>query len=204
MKYDLSHLTQEENQKVMGPIQDDEALLLYSLIKTMGLKKIVEVGSFHGYSATNFLKSIGEQGFLIGIDINPIVKIANNHTVIIKNIGLVSCDEIPWRIDLVFYDCHNFEESMIFHERMESCGKITKNTVLALHDTNLHPYKTLDHCYQIKDGWVHQACERKMVNTLHCQGWDAINFDTKMDDHGDHLPFRHGLTIMRRFSKLKL
>ena len=32
VNYDLTHLTQPENQNVSGPIQDDEALFLYSII----------------------------------------------------------------------------------------------------------------------------------------------------------------------------
>ena len=32
VNYDLAHLTQPENQNVSGPIQDDEALFLYSII----------------------------------------------------------------------------------------------------------------------------------------------------------------------------
>jgi predicted O-methyltransferase YrrM len=43
-KYDLSHLTQDEAQISMGPIQDDEALLLYALVKVIRPKTVVEFG----------------------------------------------------------------------------------------------------------------------------------------------------------------
>jgi predicted O-methyltransferase YrrM len=62
--YDLSHLTQPQKQNVVGPIQDDEALFLYSLIRTMRLKRILEIGGDVGYSATNFLKAIGGNGIV--------------------------------------------------------------------------------------------------------------------------------------------
>ena len=39
MKYDLSHLIQDEKQEVLGPIQDDEALLLFATI--IGLLSLV-------------------------------------------------------------------------------------------------------------------------------------------------------------------
>jgi predicted O-methyltransferase YrrM len=69
MNYNLSHLTQNTT-KVYGPIQDDEALLLYALIRTMGLKYIVEVGGLDGYSAKNFLRAINNEGKVITIDPN--------------------------------------------------------------------------------------------------------------------------------------
>jgi hypothetical protein len=39
VSYDLSHLTQSPDQRVQGPIQDDEALLLYALVKVMRLRR---------------------------------------------------------------------------------------------------------------------------------------------------------------------
>jgi hypothetical protein len=204
MKYDLSHLIQQSDQNVFGLIQDDEALFLYSVIRTMRLKTVVEVGVSTGYSATNFLAAVGEGGHVIGIDVNPTPKLSENHTIIIKDVGLVDPEEIPWEIDLVFYDCHNFDSSMFFHKKMTESGKITFNTVLALHDTNVHPYKTLDHCYEVPEGWVHVVAERSMVNELHKEGWDAVCLHTKRSAHGKDLPFRHGVTIMKKFSNLEL
>ncbi len=57
-KYDLSHLIQNENQDVWGPIQDDEALFLYGLIRTARIKTILEIGGLNGYSSMNFLKAL--------------------------------------------------------------------------------------------------------------------------------------------------
>ena len=57
VNYDLTHLTQNENQRVLGPIQDDEALFLYSIIRGCRLERILEIGGLNGYSARNFLKA---------------------------------------------------------------------------------------------------------------------------------------------------
>lgn len=46
--YSLSHLTQADDQRVGGPIQDDEALVLFALIRAMRLKRILEVGGLGG------------------------------------------------------------------------------------------------------------------------------------------------------------
>ena len=43
--------------QVWGPIQDDEALLLLSLVRAMGLRRILEVGGLRGESALNFLRA---------------------------------------------------------------------------------------------------------------------------------------------------
>jgi hypothetical protein len=40
-KYNIEHLTQPDNQAVLGPLQDDEALLLYSLIKVTIMQKFM-------------------------------------------------------------------------------------------------------------------------------------------------------------------
>lgn len=38
VSYDLTYLTQPNNQDVFGIIQDDEALVLYSIIRMLKLK----------------------------------------------------------------------------------------------------------------------------------------------------------------------
>jgi hypothetical protein len=203
MKYNLDHLTQPDTQEVFGPIQDDEALALFALVKCMRIRNVVEVGSFAGYSARNFLKAVGENGHVIGVDINQTPKLADNHTTIIKDISLVAEDEIPWEIDLVFYDCHNLQAQMSFHLRMVEFNKITKRTTIVLHDTNLYPRQMGANCYKVRDGWVHQQDERKMVNLLVEQGWSAICLHTKSENHDHTLPFRHGITILQQFNKLE-
>jgi O-methyltransferase len=64
--YNLRHLTQNSDQAVSGPIQDDEALFLYSLIRVMQMKRILEIGGLGGYSATNFVAAAGPDGVVHG------------------------------------------------------------------------------------------------------------------------------------------
>lgn len=49
MNYDLSHLTQPDHQRVMTPIQDDEALFLYALCRVTQARLVVEFGGGEGY-----------------------------------------------------------------------------------------------------------------------------------------------------------
>ena len=92
VSYDLSHLTQDESQYVFGPIQDDEALLLYALIRVMKLQTVVEIGGMSGYSALNFCKAVGNEGKVVSIDINKTPQMAPNHISIQKDVNLVSGD----------------------------------------------------------------------------------------------------------------
>ena len=41
VRYNLNHLTQPDDQNKPGPIQDDEALLFFALIRVTPIKKIL-------------------------------------------------------------------------------------------------------------------------------------------------------------------
>jgi predicted O-methyltransferase YrrM len=198
VSYDLSHLTQSSNQRVGGPIQDDEALLLYGLIKVMRLRRILEVGGQSGYSATNFLKAVGDNGTVYTVDTTPLPRQAKNHRVITKDAALLTPEDVDSKeLDLVFFDCHVFPAQMKLYFRLRAKKMITQNTLLALHDTNLHPGGSVH-----PGGYVHQAVERNMADDFRRLGYDAISFHTELNRHDANLPFRHGLTILRKYQKL--
>lgn len=203
-KFDLSHLTQKENEAVGGPIQDSEALLLYALIKVTLARRVVEVGGLNGYSAKNFLQAVGQEGTVFTIDIRPVAKIAPNHFIIKGAAGLIDPNEFGTEpVDLVFFDCHAFPQQLKLLEKMEGAGLVDENTILAMHDTNPHPNKTCKHAYENTKGeWIHQKAERDMVNTLQKKGWQALCLHTLPGRHSKKLPFRHGLTLMKKFSTL--
>lgn len=203
-KFDISHLGQPANEDVSGPVQDSEALLLYALVKVCMVRKIIEVGGLDGYSCRNFLKAMGEGGVMYTVDVNPVPVQAPNHIFIQSDIMHVEPERLGKEpFDLVFFDCHVYDAQMKFLERMEEAGLVDGNTILALHDTNPHPYKTVDFARQNQKGeWIHQTAEREMVNSLTERGWHAVCLHTQPERHGPHLPFRHGLTIMRRFERL--
>lgn len=210
VNYSLSHLTQNKDQFVGGPIQDDEALLLFSLIKVCRINKILECGGLQGYSATNFLSAIEGKGLVITIDTNPVEKISENHIVVQKDVKEVTQEDIGIdSLDLVFFDAHDYNSQISFFERMLECRVINDDTFIALHDTNLHPQKFAPWSYPIsydeQSGWVHQSSERMMANTLAYQyGFHVLNFHTKIQCHNEDLPARHGLTIAKRFKALKV
>lgn len=145
LKYDLNHLGMFETF-VHGPIQDDEALFLFSLCKMIRPKTIVEFGMFTGMSTWNFAKAKDDSCFLYGFDLNEnAVKRATDRCCGIKNCFFkwldytkFSKDHIDKRnIDLVFLDCsHDFEKNKICLNSF--LPLMTDNAILAIHDTGFY------------------------------------------------------------------
>jgi predicted O-methyltransferase YrrM len=216
MKYDLSHLTQNSTE-VYGPIQDDEALLLYSLIRCMGLKYIVEVGGLFGYSARNFLKAIGNDGKVITIDrkchshleINKILTPNLNLENYIKIIEYAhkvdpSSLNIPY-IDLLFLDAHDFESQMVFISKCKDSNMLTEKSIIVLHDTGCAPYRRhedqihyTDQSHNSNFGFVSPplGAERKIANKLTEDGYCNFHVSANNQNLPNYIKTRHGLTIL--------
>lgn len=204
--YDLSHLTQDSTENVIGPIQDTEALLLYSIVRGMRMRRILEIGGLSGYSARNFLQAFAEpsKSILYTVDLNVVPVLAENHKVLVKDAGQLSPEDLGHEpLDLVFFDCHCLDAQVNLYNRLLQQGLITDRTVLALHDTNTHPYKVVPG-YQVADGtWVHQQVERVMVNLfVEQKGYHAFSLHTTPDRHDLNMPFRHGVTLLQKFQAL--
>ena len=196
--YTLDHLTQPDDQCVLGPIQDDEALFLFAMIRGMRMRRILEIGGLSGYSGENFIRAVGEHGVVYTVDMNPLEARAPNHKVIIKDARHMTYDDVDAEpLDLVFFDCHDIVQLHIFCQ-LRNVGAITDRTVLALHDTNLHyaPYQAPWSVYvPEKDGYAHQPVERHMANEFKKVGYNVFHLHTTKDAHSDAFPFRHGITI---------
>lgn len=203
--YNLQHLTQDTNQKVIGPIQDDEALFLYSIIKGMRMNRVLEIGGLSGYSARNFVAALDQvEGVVYTVDLNPVPVVAPNHKVIVKNalhLTVQDVDSTP--LDMVFFDCHDMVQMDIFHHFVKE-GIIQDHTILALHDTNLHypPFQVFGPFVQSEGGYAHQPVEREMVNRFKDYGYDIFMLHTTKEKHSAAFPFRHGITVCQKFKRL--
>ena len=203
--YNLSHLTQADDQLVAGPIQDDEALFLYALIRCTRIRRILEVGGLSGYSARNFLAAMGPGGILYTVDLKHVPCLSSSHVTIMS-----SCEKLNGQhlenqpVDLVFFDCHIYSSQMRLYYNLLAEGIINDKTTLALHDTNLHPLTDEPGAPPrqwgavVEGGWMHQAVERQMVNTLRNEGYEALMLHTTSDKHDKTLTLRHGLTILTK------
>lgn len=203
--YNLSHLTQPDNQVVVGPIQDDEALFLFALIRGMLLKRVLEVGGLSGYSARNFLEAVGSDGVVYTVDLNKVPRLAPNHVTLRKDIGRLRTGDLDGKpLDLVFFDCHVYDAQVNAYWVLRRDGMVTDATVLALHDTNVHPFADpKGSAYRVQEGWVHQRVERRMVNYFRGIGYEAFCLHPELSRHSEKLPFRHGLTVMQMPRKLE-
>lgn len=206
VQYDLHHLTQSNTQEVLGPIQDDEALFLYSIVKGMRLNRLLEIGGLSGYSAVNFLKAMDQvqNGTLYTVDYNPCPCHGPNHRVITKNaLDLTKTDVDSQPVDLVFFDCHDMVQMDIYH-RFVNEGIITDRTILALHDTNLHypPFQAWGPYISSEGGYAHQVVERRMVNMFKDLGYNVFMLHTTADKHDDTFPYRHGVTVCQKNTRL--
>uniref|UniRef100_A0A6C0B140 Methyltransferase n=1 Tax=viral metagenome TaxID=1070528 RepID=A0A6C0B140_9ZZZZ len=204
--YDLSHLIQSEDQNVIGPIQDDEALFLYSIVRCCRLERILEIGGLNGYSSKNFLEalSFSKNGVLYTCDLNPVPILTENHKVLIKNALDLTIDELDNKpLDLVFFDCHDIIQMEIYHKLVDN-NIINDNTVLALHDTNLHypPFNTWGVYIEDENGYAHQPVERNMVNIFKNLGYDIFSISTDSTKHTPDFPVRHGITVCKKFKVL--
>lgn len=210
VRYDLEHLTQPASEAVCGPIQDTEALFLYSVVRGMRMKRILEIGGLSGYSATNFLKAFAKpaESVMYTVDINPVPAVAPNHVVIVKDARHIDASDLHNApLDLVFFDCHDYDVQMALYRRLVSQGIVTDATVLALHDTNTHPARFFSFGYAL-DGnlneWVHQDAERRMVNTFVQQfGYQSFSLHTPLSSHDHDMPYRHGVTLLQKFNILR-
>jgi predicted O-methyltransferase YrrM len=203
--YNLSHLTQNEDQATGGPIQDDEALFLYGLIRVMRLKRVLEIGGLNGYSAKNFCEAVGDGGVVFTVDVEPLTPVSERHVTLCKDArNLSPADVGNSPLDLIFFDCHDYDVQWRVYRNLRRARLVTDDTVLAFHDTNLHPVQIVPYAYRVQGGWVHQDTERRMVNKFKRIGFDVFALNTSMMAHDQRLPFRHGLTVVTKFKRFDL
>lgn len=202
MSFDLSHLTQGESEDAWGPIQDSEALLLYAICRIGCFRRVIEFGGLYGYSATNFLRAMGPEGKVYSVEMNDMTPVAPNHIHVHKQAGEVLDSDFDWLpVDLVFFDVHHLGQQMSALLHLEGHGIITDQTVIALHDTGMHPEQIFGWAVPMDGKWVHQQIERKMSNILKDRGYEGLSFDCL--EPPPPLRFRHGITILKKRSRFK-
>lgn len=204
MTYDLDHLTQPPSQEVCGPIQDDEALLLFAVCRVCCAKRIAEFGGQSGYSARNFLAAV--RGFpdaaVYTVDPAAVPQLGPEHRLVVKIARDVTSEDFDRRpLDLVFFDCHDYHQQLAAFHRLADSGIITRATMLALHDTGTHPALFVPWAYSGDSGYIHQPAERALANAFQDLGYECVSFHAP--EPPPPLRYRHGLTLCRprqRFS----
>jgi caffeoyl-CoA O-methyltransferase len=68
---ELQRITREKTGRAAGmQIGDDQAVLMEMLVRAMGAKRAVEVGTFTGYSALAVARGLGPGGYLLCCDVS--------------------------------------------------------------------------------------------------------------------------------------
>lgn len=143
--YELRHLSRG-NEPRLGPVLDDEALLLYGLVRVMRPKTIVEFGTSNGFSALNWMHAIGDdpEARVYSYDILPYpvartLEDADPRFVFWqKSQADFEPADVDFRsVDIAFFDAgHLLEYSVKAFERV--LQSLSPAALVAVHDTGLH------------------------------------------------------------------
>lgn len=171
--YDLSHLTNGDNV-ALGPIHDDEALLLFAWLRATDGRRVLELGGLGGYSARNFLAA---GCTVVTVDVRNVPKQGPGHTVICSNCAAVA-DHVTGRFDMVLFDAHDLEAEVRAFIALRDAGCIDADTVIVVHDTGFHAEKLLPHAKETADGWLHCPTAHKVRDALVGFGCREIFIDT--------------------------
>ena len=197
---DLRHIGRQGlMQRVIGPLQDDEALLLFALVRTSNVRRVLEVGGLGSrFSARNFLAALRhkENAMLYTIDDNPVASLGPRHVTLTADASSFTADMIGREpLQLLMLDCHNYAASRQLLERILETDMLdVDGGFVALHDTGLHPRSASSTGTAWRGGLIHQPVERLLASWLGGRAsWQRISFHDNT-----RRPFRHGLTIMQR------
>lgn len=206
--YNLNHLSKKEP---IYSIQNDEALFLYSLVKLIAPKIIIEIGFLEGYSTINFLAAMSPDGSVYSFD--PDTNSAKKSNKIkdkrFKFINKQGQDFSPKDInknliDLVFLDAsHDLKENIEIFENISR--SFSPNCIVVIHDTGLYNdslkenHWTTPKGFMIGKGYAHQPDERRFVNYLKTKFPEFQQINLHSLNVG-----RLGMTILQKYQVLEV
>ena len=208
----ISHLSSYRENDAIGPLQRDEAIALFGIIRTLRPLVVVEFGFFHGHSAFNFLQALTADAKLYSFDIDAdSIKRAKTEfnfdrrfTFIGKSQTDFDPEDIGNReIDFAFFDAaHELELNVETFKRI--VPHLAAEAMVAVHDTGLwhrshfepiHETFTREHPGVWQDDvlYAHQPGERKFIDWIVAEhpGFSAIHFHSGRT-------LRHGFTLVQR------
>jgi predicted O-methyltransferase YrrM len=216
--FDLTHLAFFDEVSAAGPLQREEALLLYGLVRVLRPTVVVEFGFLGGRSALNFLTALAPGGTLYSFDIDAgSERTARRYfgdrpdfRFLPKSQADITAADVDGRpIDLAFIDAsHDVEINRRTFERLESL--LADDAVIVIHDTGTWAaeHMTPGHVqyaagapgwWLSADEFVHQPGEREFVNWVreaHPE-FSQVNLHTRRT-------LRHGMTILQRSRALSV
>ncbi len=196
-----------------GPIQRDDALLLFALARNLRPATVVEIGFLFGHSAFNFLRALDADARLYSFDVDPIAveharRLSRDPRFVFRNKSqdtIDSADVDGRKIDLVFLDgAHDLAVNQLTLQRLEPL--LAERALVVIHDTGaiarqampiepLAPGNAAEHW--VGDEFEHQPDERAFVNWLQQEHPDFAQIHL----HSRRV-FRHGMTLLQRSAPL--
>lgn len=196
MEIDVSHLHSYSEEEAYGPIQREEALLLFAFARVIRPRVIVEFGFASGHSAYNFAHACTAD--IYSYDPDPFIeRPGHGVTLIRKRQEDFDAEDIGSRdIDICFFDAsHSYDANLTTFKRL---GALINRGTIIVHDTGTWARRHMREVHLAHPGpWIndqekaHRPDERRFVNYLCQNGWTAL--------HAHSLEcVRHGLTFLQR------
>lgn len=209
---DISHLTFFD-EVADGPVQREEALFLYSLLRVVRPRTTVEIGFYKGRSALNVLCALDPDARLYAFDIRErsaerareLFGHDPRFTFRIRSQTELTRDDIDGReADFVFLDAsHDFDLNRATFPQLLSL--MAPDAILAVHDTGTIPRQFLpsDHYwFESPIGWIDDEREvfpdeRAFLNWLLSEHpeFSQVHFHSRRTK-------RCGITVLQRSEPL--
>lgn len=208
----ISHLASYKENNAIGPLQRDEAIALFGIIRSLRPKVVVEFGFFHGHSAFNFLQALPADSQLFSYDIDPeSIKRANSEFRFDRRLTFIGKSQTAFdvsdirhqKIDFIFFDAaHELDLNQeTFHK---VAAHLAPEGMIAVHDTGLWPrehFASIHHQFErempgewvTEDLYAHQPGERQFIDWILSENPDfsAIHFHSTGT-------LRHGFSLLQR------
>jgi hypothetical protein len=188
-------LDKYEEETAIGPVQRDEALLLYAITRVVRPNRVLEFGTYRGHSAKAFLE--GGAGKVTSVDIKPQLDPSLGLVEYGERFESIICNMVNYipkeTFDFVFFDAaHNLEGNK------KTWANLKYPKIVLVHDTGKWANEQMTNKHRnfrggvmTADGMIHQPAEVKFVEWLVCNGYDRIDFHSKNT-------LRHGITILQQ------
>ena len=174
----------------LGPIQNEDVLLLQAVIKMTCPINLVELGYLNGYSTSKLLEVMLPEAKLTSYDNTVRVSNVTDERFTFKNQSQTEVNETD--IDFIFFDAsHDLKINIETWKNL----KLTDNAIIAIHDTGLWNKMVMDTGgYWLDEGYAHRPDETLFVNWLkeNYQEYQVINFHTTKQT-------RHGITLLQKY-----
>ena len=159
---DISHLT-AFSEVADGPVQREEALFLYALLRVVRPRTAVEIGFLHGHSALNFLCALDADARLYSFDVAHgeealrLFAHDSRFTFRTRSQDQMTPEDIDGReADFVFLDAsHELDLNRATFSRL--LPLMAPDAILAVHDTGTIPRRFVrsNHYFQESTvGWI--------------------------------------------------